>query len=234
MILAAFILSACGDDNKNAPKSEGTPAPSSSSASAPASGSTIKLEIPSEELIGTPVPFELPNLAPGGVISHPAISIPSDVKNIALGKEVTSSDDFPINGELEFLTDGKKRASGEFVLELGPGRQWIQVDLGEKSEVYGIALWHFHSQKRAYLDVVIQISDDPDFVNGVTTLFNNDDDNSSGLGKGTDYAYTETNSGLLIDAKKSLGRYIRLYSNGNTTDKLNHYIEVEVYGRPAK
>ena len=27
--------------------------------------------------------------------------------------------------------------------------------------------------------------------------------------------------------------YVRLYSNGNTTDKLNHYIEVEVFGKPA-
>jgi hypothetical protein len=24
-----------------------------------------------------------------------------------------------------------------------------------------------------------------------------------------------------------------LYSNGNTTNKLNHYIEVEVFGKPA-
>jgi hypothetical protein len=26
---------------------------------------------------------------------------------------------------------------------------------------------------------------------------------------------------------------VRLYSNGNTTNKLNHYIEVEVWGKPA-
>jgi len=29
------------------------------------------------------------------------------------------------------------------------------------------------------------------------------------------------------------GRYVRLYSKGNTTNKLNHYIEVEVFGKPA-
>jgi hypothetical protein len=29
-------------------------------------------------------------------------------------------------------------------------------------------------------------------------------------------------------------RYVRLYSQGNTSDELNHYIEVEVYGRPAE
>jgi hypothetical protein len=28
------------------------------------------------------------------------------------------------------------------------------------------------------------------------------------------------------------GRYVRLYSNGNTTNDLNHYVEVEVHGSP--
>jgi len=37
----------------------------------------------------------------------------------------------------------------------------------------------------------------------------------------------------LIDAKGANGRYVRLYSNGNTTNKLNDYIEVEVWGKPA-
>jgi hypothetical protein len=26
---------------------------------------------------------------------------------------------------------------------------------------------------------------------------------------------------------------VRLYSKGNTTNKMNHYIEVEVFGKPA-
>jgi hypothetical protein len=37
----------------------------------------------------------------------------------------------------------------------------------------------------------------------------------------------------LIDAKGVKGRYVRLYSKGNTTNKLNHYIEVEVFGKSA-
>ena len=45
-------------------------------------------------------------------------------------------------------------------------------------------------------------------------------------------AYIETYQGKLIDAKGVKGRYVRLYSNGNTTNKLNHYIEVEVLGKP--
>jgi hypothetical protein len=27
---------------------------------------------------------------------------------------------------------------------------------------------------------------------------------------------------------------VRLYSSGNTSNDLNHYVEVEVYGTPAK
>ena len=68
----------------------------------------------------------------------------------------------------------------------------------------------------------------------MTTVFNNDRDNSLGLGAGTDLHYTETNEGKLIDSKGVHGRYVRLYSNGNTSDDLNHYTEVEVYGRPVK
>ena len=45
--------------------------------------------------------------------------------------------------------------------------------------------------------------------------------------------FAETYQGKLIDAKGVKGRYIRFYSNGNTTNKLNDYIEVEVWGKPA-
>ena len=83
-------------------------------------------------------------------------------------------------------------------------------------------------------DVVVQVADDPDFIDNVKTLFNNDGDNSSGLGIGKDKAYWETNEGKLIDAKGVVARYVRLYSKGNTADDQNHYTEVEVYGLPAK
>jgi hypothetical protein len=77
---------------------------------------------------------------------------------------------------------------------------------------------------------VIQVADDPDFTKNVRTLFNNDADNSSGLGIGSDMHYVETAEGKLIDAKGVRARYIRLYSNGNSSNELNHYIEVEVFG----
>jgi hypothetical protein len=60
----------------------------------------------------------------------------------------------------------------------------------------------------------------------VTTIYDN-----SAASK--DRPYLESFYGKIIDAKGVKGRYVRLYSNGNTTNKLNHYIEVEVFGKPA-
>ena len=79
-----------------------------------------------------------------------------------------------------------------------------------------------------------QVSDDPDFKTGVTTVFNNDHANLDGLGEGKDREYFETNEGKLVDTHGVSGRYVRCYSDGSTESKLNEYLEVEVYGRPAK
>ena len=81
---------------------------------------------------------------------------------------------------------------------------------------------------------VVQVSDDPAFKTGVNTIFNSDFRNELGLGAGKDLNYIETYQGKLIDAKGVKGRFVRLYSNGNTASKLNHYIEVEVWGTKAK
>jgi hypothetical protein len=49
---------------------------------------------------------------------------------------------------------------------------------------------------------------------------------------GKDKEYIEVAEGKLIDPKGAKGRYVRLSSSGNTTNDLNHYVEVEVYGLP--
>ena len=36
-----------------------------------------------------------------------------------------------------------------------------------------------------------------------------------------------------MDTKGVKGRYVRLWSKGNTSDDQNHYTEVEVWGLPA-
>jgi hypothetical protein len=35
-----------------------------------------------------------------------------------------------------------------------------------------------------------------------------------------------------VDAKGIEARYIRLFSNGSDKTETNHYVEVEVYGKP--
>ena len=191
----------------------------------------LKIEVPRPVFIGTPKPIKgFPHLEQKG-LKRPEILVPAGTKNIAAGKEVTGSDDFPIIGDLEFVTDGDKDGEEGYFVELAPKTQWVQIDLEKASVIHGVCIWHFHSQARAYHDVIIQISDDPDFVDGVKTVFNSDHDNSSKLGVGKDLAYIETYKGKYIDAKGTKGRYVRLYSAGNSTNAMNHYIEVEVYGK---
>jgi hypothetical protein len=119
---------------------------------------------------------------------------------------------------------------------LGPFTQHITIDLEAEHNIYAVVIWHYHKQPQVYFDVVVQVADDTDFKTNVRTLFNNDTDNSSRLGIGEDMHYIETYEGELIDcfSKNLKARFVRLYSNGNNFNDLNHYIEVEVYGKPAK
>lgn len=190
----------------------------------------LELELPKPLFAGTPKQIRTRNLEKPGTPA-PEIMVPKGTVNVAEGKEVTSSDDFPVIGELEYITDGDKDGADGSYVELGPGVQWMQIDLGEAKTIYAVALWHYHAQARAYRDVIIQVSDDSEFVEGVTTIFNNDHDNSAGLGVGKGKEYIETNKGKLVDAKGVKGQYIRLYSNGSTGSDMNHYIEVEVFGK---
>ena len=198
-------------------------------ATASAANAPLKVEVPKPLFAGTPRPISLANLEPANA-KRPDIMVAPDVKLISKGKKVTSSDSLPVIGELTFITDGDKTGIDGAYVELGPNTQWVQVDLGSSAKIAAVAVWHFHSQARVYHDVVIQISDDAEFKKGVTTIFNTDDDNSSKLGKGADKSYVETNNGRVVDAKNTTGRYVRLYRNGNTSDELNHYCEVEVFG----
>jgi hypothetical protein len=184
---------------------------------------------PKAAFYGTPKPVKLANLEPSRD-RPPELLVSPRTALLSRGRPVSGSDSLPVTGELSYVTDGDKTGIDGTVVELGPGRQWVQIDLGAPARISAVAVWHFHSEGRAYHDVVVQISDDPTFAGGATTIFNNDDDNSSKLGRGNDRPYVESRFGRLIDAKGTAGRYVRLHSNGNTSDELNHYCEVEVYG----
>ncbi|MEN6306397.1 MAG: hypothetical protein ABFD91_01470 [Anaerohalosphaeraceae bacterium] len=193
----------------------------------------IPLVLPKPQFVGTPenlMGIENLDKKPDGWVQPPFMA-PKGVVNIALNKSVTSSEPEPIMGELKMITDGDKEATDGSVVELGPFSQWAQVDLGESHEIYAVAVWHFHKQARVYFDVIVQVSDDPEFVTGITTLFNSDTDNSSGLGVGQDKNYVDDRNGLVVDGKGIKGRYVRCYSAGNNSSDLNHYIEIEVFGK---
>lgn len=195
----------------------------------------LNIELPKPMFVGTPkdIKGNLDPAAKKGQLRG-AFMVPKGTTNVALKKPVTSSDMAPIIGELELITDGDKDGSDGSFVELGFGVQHVQIDLKADYNIHAVVVWHYHSQARVYRDVVVQVSDDPDFIKGVTTVFNNDHDNTAGLGIGKDYEYIENFEGKLVDTKGVKGRYVRLYSNGNTSSDLNHYIEVEVYGTPAK
>ena len=228
--LTALVFSGCGDKTKSG---DNAPGGTTSASGGTAGGIPLTTELPKEAIEGTPkLPKDVPNLIQAPTAA-PTFLVPEGTVLLSKGKKVTSSDDNPIIGSLDLITDGDKQAGEGYFVELMDGLQWVQIDLEKSAPIYAVWVWHFHSQKRAYHDVVIQISDDPAFKTGVTTIYNNDYDNSSKLGKGTDNPYVESRFGMIADGKGTKGRYVRLYSKGNTSNEMNHYIEVEAYGKPA-
>ena len=195
----------------------------------------LDLKLPKALFIGTQKNFPpSPHLEPYSDKPRPRFMVPEGCVNLALSKPVTASEPITILGEPKQITDGCKEGDDGGYVELGPGTQWVQIDLGAEYALSAILVWHYHSQARVYRDVVVQVSNDKDFVSGVATIFNNDHDNTSGLGIGRDKEYIETNEGRLFDSRGAKGRYVRFSSNGNTSNDMNHYVEVEVYGLPSK
>lgn len=192
----------------------------------------IPVSLPKPLFEGTPENLQVPNLEKPLGKPRPAFLAPAGTKNVAAGRPVTSSDTDPVIGDLDMVTDGDKAGIDGTYVELKSGRQHITIDLGAKHAIYALIVWHFHKQPRVYNDVVAQVADDPDFITNVRAIFNNDHDNSAGLGIGKEKNYVDTSEGKLIDGRGVEARYVRLYSNGSTASPTNHYVEVEVHGKP--
>jgi len=194
----------------------------------------LKLKLPKPMFVGTPTNLKSANLEVVTGKSRGPFMVPVGTKLLSAKKVVKASDMQPVIGELDMVTDAEKEGGDGYFVEIAPGKQWVQVDLGASYALHAVLLWHYHSQARVYRDVIVQVSDDKDFLKGVTTIFNNDHDNSSGMGIGKDKEYIEVAEGRLFDPKGLAGRYVRCYSNGNTSNDLNHYVEIEVFGTPVK
>ena len=198
-----------------------------------AEGSAAKqalvLDLPAPTLKGTPEQLPAgPNIEANSDKPAASLMLPAGVKNVAVGKPVKISVN-PFTGEPSQLTDGKKEAFDYDTIEMKKGTQWVQIDLGKSYAIQAIAVWHDHRYIQVVYDVIVQVSDDPEFKTGVTTLFNNDTDNSSGLGVGTDREYFERNFGRVVDGKGTKARYVRGYSKGSHLSALNCWQEIEVY-----
>jgi hypothetical protein len=194
----------------------------------------LPIVLPHPLFEGTPEPSNVANLEKPLGRPRPPFLAPSGTTNVAKGKPVSASDSEPVVGNVEMITDGIKTGMDGSFVEMKPGPQNIVIDLELKYAIYAILVWHYHKEARVYDDVIVQVADDPDFISNVQTLFNNDSDNAAGFGIGKDRRYVETSEGKLIDAKGVETRYVRLISNGSDKTKANHYVEVEVFGRPLK
>jgi hypothetical protein len=198
-----------------------------------------------EEKVPLPVVLPKPNFAgtpseaPAGLNvekplgkPRPIPLVPRGTVNLALRKKVTSAQP-PFDGSLELVTDGDKEAREGGAVELKTRLQWVQIDLGAPGKLHYLLVWHYHRDPIVVHKVIAQVSNDPKFIEGVTTLFNNDQDNTAGMGIGRDREFWETSEGKLIDARGITARYVRFYSKGSTyRDPLNRYTEIEVWGQP--
>ncbi len=154
------------------------------------------------------------------------------MKNLARGITPTTNGSDNSDSGIGWATDGA-HGSGGSAWNVGTGKKYAQIDLGWSRWVDSLRVWHYFADKRRYHDVIFQLSDDATFGRRVTTVFNNDLDNSAGLGAGTDGEYNETVTGKIVHFAPVQARYVRLYSNGHTKGSGNHYAEIMVGQGPS-
>ncbi len=194
----------------------------------------IKFELPPPHSSGTPKEIKSDNLEPDpgpGKLRAPIMVEPEFTKKLTTENTKVTTSEEAVTGENDYVVDGDKTPDATSMLQLPGGLQWVQLDLGEEHTIAAVCVWHDQGDERVYKDVVVQISSDENFAKDVTTIFNNDHDNTAKLGKGTDKEYRERNDGRPMDAKLAKGRYVRCYSNGSTSEPVNNYIEIEVFGK---
>ena len=194
----------------------------------------IKFELPPPHSSGTPKEIKSDNLEKDlgpGKLRAPIMVEPEYAKKLTTEDTKVTTSEEAVTGENDYVVDGDKTADATCMLQLPGGLQWVQLDLGAEHVISALCVWHDQGDERVYKDVIMQISNDEKFATGVTTVFNNDHDNTAKLGKGTDKEYRERNDGRPVDAKLTKGRYVRVYSNGSTSEPVNNYIEIEVFGK---
>ena len=194
----------------------------------------IKFELPPPHSSGTPKEIKSDNLEPDpgpGKLRAPIMVEPEFTKKLTTENTKVTTSEEAVTGDNDYVVDGDKTPDATSMLQLPGGLQWVQLDLGAEHTIAAVCVWHDQGDERVYKDVIVQISNDANFVDGVKTIFNNDHDNTAKLGAGKDKEYRERNDGRPMDAKLTKGRYVRCYSNGSTSEPVNNYIEIEVFGK---
>ena len=123
---SALVFSSCEKKSATtgAPAGPATPAASSGTVG----GVKLTTALPPELIEGTPKPMSVPNLVQAPT-TEPEFFVPAGTVLLSKGKKVTSSDDNPIIGTLDLITDGEKDAGEGYFVELLDGKQWVQIDL---------------------------------------------------------------------------------------------------------
>ena len=194
----------------------------------------LVLKLPAPAFKGTPK--DLPegmNVEPLSDKPRAAIMVPKGCENLAAGVVPSCSDTNISTEKLAKITDGNKDLYEESIVLMRKGVQHLDIGLKKPSEIFAIVIWHAHDTQKVYRNVVVQIADDAAFTQNVRIIYNNDSENKSGQGVGTDRQYFESAEGKLIEVKGAKAQFIRLWSRGNTESAQNEYTEVEVWGKPA-
>src|SRR5205085_10077218 len=189
-VFAALLFAACSSKADDKPN-----ASDSTAAGASSSGGKVPLELklPPPAFKGTPKDIQLSSyVEPLSDKPRPPMMVPPGLKNLAAGTKLTSSDKNATDEVLGKIVDGDKESGDQNIIFLRKGTQYVQMDLGAPQEIFAIVIWHAHNSAKVYHDVIVQASDDAEFKENTRTLFNNDQDNSSALGAGTDREYFET------------------------------------------
>ena len=132
----------------------------------------LPIKLPKPQAHGTPkdtLPPGCEDVEPVSKKPRPIPKVLRGTANQALQKKVTTSSRSIISGSLDLITDGNNEGYEENVVVIKPKLQWVQIDLGAAKTLSYIAVWHYHYESVIFHDVVVQVSNYPDFVDGVTT-----------------------------------------------------------------
>ena len=117
----------------------------------------------------------------------------------------------------------------------GDSLSYVQLDLGNVYDVGRISLVRL--KNRVFNDTVIVGSLDGNFdrdSGNWSVIYNEDENNKYGFGRGKDNEYLEPEGGKEFTFKEIPLRYIRVYMNGNDVDDYNYIDELEVYTQSDK